>query len=148
MLTCVETWWTFKIFFLIFDLLKGNIKQIYFFGKKITKNCKNSPHTKNAGGLFSMECQMGHTRSNSSLHLRIVLFGLGLNLRTDSKMCSSYHMKIMEKCLQDLVLYTPRHNEWSKVEIFLAIWLNLKIFFSILAIEYFWNFGLGRWNLT
>ncbi len=42
------------------------------------------------------------------LHLRIVLFGLGLNFRMYSKMCSSYHMKIMEKCLQDLVLYTPK----------------------------------------
>ncbi len=70
---------------------------------------------------------MGHIlKAILVLHLRIVLFGFGLNFRTYSKMCSSYHMKIMEKCLQDLVLYTPRHNEWSKVQIFLAIWLNLK----------------------
>jgi hypothetical protein len=44
----------------------------------------------------------------------------------------------MEKGLQDLVWVHPK----SKVEIFFTIWLNLKIFFSILAMEYFLNFGL------
>lgn len=85
---------------MIFDLLKGNIKQnIYFLKKKSPKLQKTSPHTqKNAGGVFSTEYQMGHIlKAILVLHLRIVLFGLGLNFRTYSKMCSSYHMKIMEK---------------------------------------------------
>ncbi len=37
--------------------------------------------------------------------------GLGFNLRTYFNMYSFHHTKIMEKCFQDQVLYTSRHNE-------------------------------------
>jgi hypothetical protein len=57
------------------------------------------------------EYQKGHTGSNFKLHLRIILFGSRFNFMTYLKMHSSHHMNIMEKCLEDQILYTSRHNE-------------------------------------
>jgi hypothetical protein len=57
--------------------------------------------------------QKGRIGSNFNfrLHLRVVLFGSWLNLKTYFKMYSSHRTNIMEKCTEDQVLYTSRHNK-------------------------------------
>ncbi len=74
------------------------------------------------------EYQKGHIGSNFSLDLRIVLLGSSFNLRMYFKMYSIHCMQIMEKHLQDQVLYTLTRVVF-KVRFFFAIWFGLKILF-------------------
>jgi hypothetical protein len=78
--------------------------------------------------FMDTEYQKGHIGSNFSLDLRIVLLGSSFNLRMYFKMYSIHCMQIMEKHLQDQVLYTLTRVVF-KVRFFFAIWFGLKILF-------------------
>jgi hypothetical protein len=52
----------------------------------------------------------GHTESNSSLKLELLLIGLGLNLRMCLTMYS-FKSTIKEKCPKELVFYTLEYND-------------------------------------
>ncbi len=79
-----------------------------------------------------MEYQKGHIGSSFSLYLSIVLLGSSFNLRMYLKMYSIHCMQIMEKHLEDQVLYTLMRVV-LRLEFFFAIWFGLKILFRTLA---------------